>query len=101
MNRTDARKIADTITNEQLKEMLDNAKASITDWTRVSTCNKSFTKGVAWNILAKDFDVKYQHHRITRVNLIREFGEYLPKELKPQKQIKPKQQPPMHREPQF
>lgn len=33
MNRTDARRIAETITNQQLKEMFDSAKENIKDWT--------------------------------------------------------------------
>jgi len=67
MNRPLARQIADVITNDQLKQMFDNAKKGITNWNRVSSCNKGFTKGVAWNILAKDFDVKKSYHRLARV----------------------------------
>ena len=62
MNRIDARKIAETITNEQLQQMFETAKAKITDWTKVSSVNKGMTKGVSWNILAKDFDVNSKHH---------------------------------------
>ena len=53
MNRPDAKKIAQYITNEQLQKMFDNAKVGIKDWTKVSIVNKGLTKGVAWNILAK------------------------------------------------
>ena len=56
MNRKDARKIAKTITNEQIQQMFDTAKQKITDWTQVSSVNKNMTKGVGWNILAKNFD---------------------------------------------
>ena len=82
MNRNDARKLADIVTNEQLKQMFDNAKANIKDWTKVSSCNLGFTKGVAWNILAKDFDVTKPIHVLGKTNMIREFGEFLPGELK-------------------
>jgi len=82
MNRNDARKLADIVTNEQLKQMFDNAKVNIKDWNKVSSCNLGFTKGVAWNILAKDFDVTKPIHVLGKTNMIREFGEFLPGELK-------------------
>ena len=82
MRRSDARKLAEIVTNEQLKEMFDNAKVGIKDWTKVSSCNLGFTKGVAWNILAKDFDVTHTHHILAKTNMVREFGEFLPGELK-------------------
>ena len=34
MNRKQAREIAETITNKQIKQMFDTAKAKITDWTK-------------------------------------------------------------------
>lgn len=100
MNRNDARKIAETITNEQLQQMLETAKSKITDWTKVSNCNKSCTKGVAWNVLAKDFDVTANHHILAKINMVREFGEFLPDDLKPPKKIR-NNQPPIHQNPQF
>lgn len=80
--------------------MMENAKEKITDWTKVSTVNKTFTKGVAWNILCKDFDENYNYHVLAKTNMIREFGEYLPEELKPKKVEKPKITP-VHRDPIF
>lgn len=82
MNKTDARKIAETITNEQLQAMFDNAKNGVKDWTEVSNVNKGITKGAGWNILAKNFDTDYTHHILAKTNMVREFGEYLPAELK-------------------
>ncbi|MCK9416585.1 hypothetical protein M0Q97_08020 [Candidatus Dojkabacteria bacterium] len=35
------------------------------------------TKGVSWNILAKDFDVNANHHILAKINMVREFGEFL------------------------
>ena len=100
MNRKDARKIAETITNEQLKEMLDWARLTIKDWTKVSSVDKGFTKGVSWNILAKDFDVNHDYHILAKTNMVREFGKFLPEELliKKEKKI---QQKPVHHDPQF
>lgn len=100
MNRTDARKIAETITNEQLQQMFDTAKAKITNWEVVSSVNKGITKGVGWNILAKDFDVTAKHHILAKTNMVREFGEFLPDELKPQKKVR-QFKPPVHHAPQF
>ena len=100
MNRKDAREIAQKITNEQLQQMFDNAKKGIKDWTKVSNNNKGFTKGVAWNILAKDFDLNYNYHILAKTNMVREFGEFLPDELKPKKK-KRQFSPPIHHDPIF
>ncbi len=101
MNRTDARKIAETITNEQLQTMFNAAKVGIRDWTKVSSVNKGITKGVGWNILAKNFDVNYNHHIMAKINMVREFREFLPDELKPIKKEVPRQNPPVHCDPNF
>lgn len=101
MNRTDAKKIAETITNEDLNEMFENAKANITDWTKVSNVNKGMSKGVAWNILASDFNIDMKYHNMARVNMVREFGEFLPNHLKPAKKNKTTSINVVHQEPRF
>jgi hypothetical protein len=63
--------------------MFDKASAGIKNWTKVSNVNISLTKGAAWNILANNFDVKKEHHILAKTNMIQEFGEFLPVELKP------------------
>ena len=100
MNRTLAKKIAETITNEQLGQMFKSAKENIKDWTKVSSVNKGMTKGVAWNILAADFDPKHKYHILAKINMIREFGEFLPEELlkNPRKESS-SCKPPVHQEP--
>lgn len=100
MNRYDAKRIAQTITNDQLDQMFQKAKESITDWTKTSSVNKGLTKGAAWNILAKDFDVNHSYHILAKANMVREFGEFLPEELKPQKKEK-NPSTPIHQEPIF
>lgn len=100
MNRYNAKQIAEVITNEQLKLMFDTAKKQITDWEKVSIVNKSFTKGTAWNILANKFDVTKKHHILGKINMVREFGEFLPEELKPKKKVKVYPTP-IHQEPIF
>lgn len=82
MNRNISKQIAEKITNEQLLQMFINAKNNIKDWNVVSNVNKGLTKGTAWNILAKDFNVNIYYNNLTKINMIREFGEYLPEELK-------------------
>lgn len=90
MNKRDARKIAETITNEQIQEMFDRAKTSIKEWTAVSVVNGGLTKGVAWNILASDFDVTQEYTGLAKTNMVREFGDYLPYELMPEKKSRKK-----------
>ena len=101
MNRTDSRTIAETITNQQLQDMLDRAKKEITDWTQRSIMNKGLSKGVAWNILEKDFDINTEYRTFSKSSLIREFGAFLPDELKPPKRPKKKLPPISHQDPIF
>ena len=100
MNRYDARIIAETISNEELQAMFDRAKNGIKDWTQTSHINRGITKGVAWNVLAKDFDVNKKYPDIAKRNMVREFGEYLPGTRKLRKPPKP-DIPPQHQEPIF
>lgn len=101
MNRIEAKKIAEKITNEELAEMFDNAKANITDWTKVSVVNKGMSKGSAWNILASDFDIETNYNILAKVNMVREFGEFLPNYLKPVKENKKININVVHQEPRF
>jgi len=101
MQRHVARKIAETITNEQIKKMLETAKDGIQDWTKASSVNKGISKGVGWNILAKDFDVEKEYHILAKINMVREFGEFLPVELKPEKKQKAAPGNVVHHEPDF
>jgi len=81
--------------------MLVNAKNSINDWSKVSVVNKSFSLGSAWNVLASGFKVETKHHKIYKTNLIREFGSYLDKELKPVKRKNTNTVKVHHQEPNF
>lgn len=64
MNKKKAKIIAETISNENLQIMLNNTKDKIKDWTKISSVNKSLTKGTAWNILASDVDYTKLLHSI-------------------------------------
>jgi len=101
MNRHDASKIAKTITNEQIQQMLDTAKKEIKNWKVVSNVNKGLTKGTAWNILAKNFDVNKEYPHIALKNMVWEFGDYLPEELKIPKKEKHSSVSPIHQEPEL
>lgn len=101
MNKYDARKIAEVITNEQLKVMLIAAKNSIKNWTKVSNVNKSFTIGLMWNILAADFDTEKEYHILAKTNMIREFGRFLPNNIKSQLKKRKQTQKPVHQIPKF
>ena len=101
MNKREAKIIAETITNEQIKEMFNKAKEGIKDWTKLSAINKGMTKGTGWNILAKDFDVDVTHNILVKTNMVREFGDFLPIELRIPKKSKKDLKPPFHSEPIF
>ena len=101
MNRNTAKQIEPNITNEQILQMFNNAKAKIIDWTRTSNVNKGLTKGSAWNVLAENFDVNKRYHPIARKNMIWEFGDFLPKDAIPQKEAKEAKIKPIHQTPKF
>lgn len=101
MNRTEERKIAEIITNDQIKEMFKSAKLGIKNWEKTSTVNKGLTKGLAWNILAKDFDININYHILAKTNMVREFSEYLPFELLPEKKKKRQINKVSHQSPDF
>lgn len=106
MNRNEARRLTETVTNDQLREMFVNALNNITDWKKPSTVNKGITKGAAFNILAHGFDAdSYDPNRVVhplaKVNMIREFGEFLPDHAKPSKPIVSKRTYIHHENPKF
>lgn len=103
MNKTDAKRIAENISIDSLELMLKNAKEGIKDWSKRSNINKSLDRGAAWNILAKCIaPLKNGEMRrtesIIKTNLIREYGEFLPKELR-SKPRKPPLPDPYHQKP--
>lgn len=85
MNRATAKKISETITFEQLKQMFLNAKENITDWEQVSCVNKLMTKGMAWNILYQGLSEDMRYRSTGIKNMIWEFGDHLDSELIPKK----------------
>lgn len=101
MTRHEAMNLADKITNEQLLQMFKSAKDNIKNWTDPSKVNRGLTKGAAWNVLAKYFNVNKDYILIIKYNMIREFGKYLPDELKPTRAKRTIQSNPSHQESNF
>lgn len=77
MNRNEAKKIAETVSSEDLKKMFLNAQSSIKDWKQPSI-NKGLSKGVVFNIFTKNGLITSDSHILAKTNAIREFGEFLP-----------------------
>jgi hypothetical protein len=92
MNRQEAKRLSETITNSELNDMFKNAQELINDWNQTSIVNVGMSKGVAFNILSigfgKDFDETKQIHNLAKVNMLREFGEFLTNYCKPSKKVK-------------
>lgn len=102
MNKLNAKKIAETITFNQLQEMFNNAKENITDWTKVSSVNKNLTIGTTWNILFVGLKPEILRQPLALKNMIWEFGDYLPNDLKVKIQVSKKQNIKVtHQEPKF
>jgi hypothetical protein len=91
MQRHEAHLVALRITDEQLRVMLETAKDKVADWRRPSRVNKSISKGTAWNLLTKAFkeytDGRTSLPLVTKINLLLEFGDFLPKKIR---ETKPK-----------
>lgn len=104
MNKQEAKKLAETITLDDLKAMFRSAQEKVTDWKRVSRVNKGATIGTTYNILAFSPDHYSSVSEISRpglVNMIWEFGEYLPGYEKPATKTKTREIKVVHHEPKF
>ena len=103
MNKADAKKIAETVTNDQLSAMFERAKAGITDWEKVSAVNPGITKGTAWNIFSKALTASGggRVRQLAVTNMIWEFGEFLDESLKPAKRKRQPSPVPYHQQPDF
>lgn len=103
MNKTDAKRIAETITIDQLTTMFERAKAGITNWEQVSAVNPGMTKGTAWNILSAGLK-SLSGPRIRALaitNMVWEFGDFLDDSLKPAKKKRAPAPIPYHQQPNF
>ena len=101
MKKSDAKRIAETVTSEQLAAMFERAKTGVADWTAVSAVNKGLSKGAAWNILWRGYKARPNPHPVAKVNMIWEFGEFLDPSLIPAKPARRALPAPHHQEPDF
>lgn len=85
MKKSDAVKIAELITREQLGEMFENTKNSNINWKEKSKVNPELTNGAIWNILYPAFVEKVKLNNVIKTNMIWAFGDNLPEALKPVK----------------
>ena len=96
MKKSYAKKLAETVTNQELRQMFYNAQNSITQcggWEKASKINKSMSIGSGFNILSTGVDsddfLDKKIAPIAKFNMIREFGEYLPNYQPEQIRTKP------------
>jgi hypothetical protein len=101
MKKSDAKRIAESVTSEQLAAMFERAKTGITDWEAASTVNKAMTRGTAWNILWGAFKASPNPRPMAKVNMIWEFGDFLDASLLPEKPARRALPVPHHQEPNF
>lgn len=82
ISKAEAFEIANDITNDDLEVMFLNTMKGIDDWGEMSNVNKGLTKGTSWNIFAHQFNPELKYSYITKCNMVREFGDFLPDELR-------------------
>lgn len=84
MNHSDCKYLSEKLSNQQIYDMLQAAKAGVKDWTKSSKANAMFSRGAFWNTFkCGEFNVNKTYHDIVKYRLIQEFGEFLPGHLKP------------------
>jgi len=101
MNQKFSKEFSYKITNEQIDNMLNEAKKGITDWTKASVANKGISRGTHWNMFCKNFNVEKEYHPVLKYRMIQEYGCFLPNELKPIKKTRTKKNKPLHQKPIF
>ena len=89
MNKTRARELSETISNEAISDMLLKAKTEVKDWEKPAKANPLFSRGKFWNMFkCGEFDVNKSYHSILKYRFIEEFGEFLPEKYQPIKKEK-------------
>lgn len=101
MNRTDAKRIAETVTNDQLKAMFERAQVGFTDWRKPSAVSPCISKGKSWNIMRLVDPSGLGRGRRDMLiikNMVWEFGDFLDDEIKPPKKNVSRQAIQVHHE---
>jgi len=102
ITKKEAFEIAHDISNDDLETMFINAMKGIEDWGETSYVNNGMTKGTAWNILGQHFNPGQNYGYSAKCNTVREFGNFLPKDVRIENPPKPKcKVNVIHQEPNF
>lgn len=103
MNKSEASKLAETVSLDDLKQMFKNAQEGVKDWAIASRVNRGLSLGITYNILSKGLNEKQnatEIHQIAKRNMIWAFGEFLPGYKNPKKKERTEISP-SHQEPDF
>ena len=100
MNRKESKRLAEIVSDEQIKTMLDRAKAEIDDWSKASVANIGLSRGCHWNMFCRKYYDAKSFSTIHKYRLIQEYGEFLPEEFHPKKTSRVKTIP-VHHDPIF
>lgn len=98
MTKSEAMRLAATMTLDQLQQMFRNAEESITDWEKPSRINPSLSVGAAFNVLKCVAEQKSSDLAIR--NALLEFGQYRPGAERSDRTSKRGGTPVMHQDPQ-
>lgn len=77
MDKRTCKRLSEVIRNEDILDMLKEAKDNVLDWTLPSRLNPAMSRGYAWNLLAAKFDVTKPQHDFILKQLLYEFGDWL------------------------
>lgn len=101
LTKSECRQLAETIPDSTLREIIENAKIGVKDWTVASRCYKQFSRGKFWNIfLRAPFDPS-KHRTLWKMRILEEFGEFRPHYVLPRKNLAVKDVTPYHEDPIF
>lgn len=101
MNRQEAKRLAETLTAEQVEETLLAAQHGIKDWKAPTTLNQGLSYGYAYNLYSKIDFSKLGTGRIVQYNFLVIFGDFLPGYQKPFKAVTAGDRYVHHEEPNF
>ncbi len=88
MTRSEAKKLAETVTVNDLKYMFVTAYGRVKNWEAPSRGNKGLSVGTVFNLFTKG-GISEDTHKLAKINMIREFGEYLPNYEKKKRLVLP------------
>lgn len=103
MDKKSASEIATKTTIGQLESMLRVARATFKSWKAPSAVNKSLTKGYSFNVYWEMLmEYKEEEREVPFVgvrNMIHDFGDFLPDDVKPSGSSRSDYPDPWHQDP--